>query len=50
MAIIDRTAIDGMYRGLPKKTRSRLDLAANMIIKTKEEGGKVVAVERPQPA
>ena len=33
-----------MYMGLSKKARTRLELAANMIIKTKEKRGKIVAV------
>jgi hypothetical protein len=41
---IDRKAIEVMYKGLASKVKSRLKLAAEWIVQTKEKGGKVVAV------
>lgn len=41
---IDRKAIETMYRGLAPKTKARVKRAVEAIVKTKEKGGKVVAV------
>ncbi len=41
---IDRKAIKSMYNSLSKKVKSRLRQAVQQIVKTKEKGGKVVAV------
>ena len=41
---IDRKAIETMYRGLAPKTKARVKRAVETIVKTKEKGGKVVAV------
>jgi hypothetical protein len=41
---IDRKVIEGMYNGLSQKTRKRIKKATDLIVKTKERGGKVVVV------
>lgn len=41
---IDQKAMEIMYKGLSPKARSRLKSAVDLIVKTKEKGGKVVAV------
>jgi hypothetical protein len=41
---IDRKAIESIYRGLAPKTKARVKRAVEAIVKTKEKGGKVVAV------
>ncbi|OQX64012.1 MAG: hypothetical protein B5M55_06585 [Desulfococcus sp. 4484_242] len=41
---IDRGIIDNMYTGLAPETRARLNQAVETIVKTKERGGRVVAV------
>jgi deoxyhypusine synthase len=41
---IDRKATETMYKGLAPKTKARLKRAVEAIVKTKEKGGKVVAV------
>ena len=41
---IDRKAIKYMRNSLSKKTMARIERAARIIVKTKEKGGKVVAV------
>jgi len=41
---IDRKAIKSMYNSLSQKVKSRLRQAVQQIVKTKEKGGKVVAV------
>ena len=41
---IDHAAIDAMYQGLPEITKTRVDQAIDIIVKTKKNGGKVVAV------
>ncbi|MBN2062772.1 MAG: hypothetical protein JW882_20385 [Deltaproteobacteria bacterium] len=40
----DRKTMRFMLEGLPQKTRSRLKKTADLIIRTKENGGKVIAV------
>ena len=42
--IIDHTAIDAMYQGLPEITQARVGQAIDIIVKTKKNDGKVVAV------
>jgi len=41
---IDRTVIQELYEGLAAATRTRVEKAAEIIVKAKEKGGKVVAV------
>ena len=41
---IDRTAIDALYRGLSEETRHRVDQAIDIMVKTKKNNGKIVAV------
>ena len=41
---IDRKTIETMYRGLAPKAKARVKQAVELIVKTKEKGGKVVAV------
>lgn len=41
---INRNAIESMREGLAQRARSRLNRAVDLIVKTKEKGGKVVAV------
>lgn len=41
---IDRKPIETMYRGLAPKAKARVKQAVELIVKTKEKGGKVVTV------
>ena len=41
---IDYTAIDALYRGLPEETRRRVDQTIDIMVKTKKNDGKIVAV------
>jgi len=42
--VIDRKVIENMHKSLPPKAKTRLRQATEVIVKTKQKGGKVVAV------
>jgi len=46
---IDETLIEGLYRGLPAETRSRVDSVVEMMFQAKESGGKICVVTGSGP-
>lgn len=46
---IDEALIEGLYRGLPAETRSRVDSVVEMMFQAKESGGKICVVTGSGP-